>query len=71
MRDPYAPIRGKCTWWREVPNDTDLHDGMLKPDDKRIDCSCFVEGKVWVFPAAQVPNECPDNRYCRYYIKGA
>lgn len=71
MRDPYAPVRGKCTWWREVPNAQDEHDIMLKAPDKRVDCTCFVEGSVWSFPTCDVPAECPEHRHCRYYIKGA
>lgn len=71
MRDPYAPVRGKCTWWREVPNETDRYDGRLKDGERRVGCSCFVEGKAWDFTAATVPDECPDSRYCRYYIKSA
>jgi len=71
VRDPFAPVRGKCTWWREVPNETDAHDIMLKDPDKRVECTCFVEGTVWTFPTSDVPGECPNHRYCRYYIKGA
>ena len=71
MRDIYAPIPGKCMWWREVPNETDIHDRMLKASDKRVDCTCFVEGKAWTFKECEVPIECPEHRYCRYYIKGA
>lgn len=70
MRDPYAPIRGKCMWWREVPNETDVHDRMLKASDKRVDCTCFVEGNAWTYKECEVPAECPQSRYCRYYIKG-
>jgi len=71
VRDPYAPVRGKCTWWREVPNDADSHDRMLKASDRRVDCSCFVEGSTWTYKESEVPAECPQNRSCRYYIKGA
>lgn len=71
MRDPYAPVRGKCTWWREFPREEDRLDTRLKPAEKRVDCSCFVEGTVWEFCDADVPVECPQHRYCRYYIKGA
>lgn len=67
--DAYAPVKGKCTWWREVIIDEDLHDIMVKPDDKRVRCSCFVEGYYWMHPAAEVPDECPKMRHCRYYIK--
>ena len=67
--DPFSPVRGKCTWWREVPYDEDLYDVTLKPDERRIKCSCFVEGYRWDLPLAEVPHECPRANNCRYYIK--
>jgi hypothetical protein len=68
-RDPYAPIKGKCVWWREFPNDEDRYDPHLKEDQKRVYCSCFVEGRGWTFPRVEVPRDCPDSRKCRYYIR--
>jgi hypothetical protein len=68
--DPYAAVRGKCVWWREIPNVEDRFSLDVKPDDKRIECSCFVEGYQWVFTTIEVPAECPRNRTCRYFVKG-
>lgn len=69
MSDRFSPIKGKCTWWREYPVDDDVWDSRLKPDQKRIECTCFVEGKAWTLARGDVPSDCPDNRHCRYYIK--
>lgn len=69
MTDAYAPIKGKCTWWRERPVEDDIYDTRLKDEERRIACSCFVEGKGWTFETAEVPSDCPDSRHCRYYIK--
>jgi hypothetical protein len=68
--DPYSPVRGKCVWWREIPNSEDRYDISVKPEKKRIDCSCFVEGYRWTFVTAEIPAECPRHRECRYYVKG-
>ena len=68
--EPFEAIRGKCVWWREVPNSEDQYDSTLKADGKRIDCSCFVEGYRWSFVPLELPVECPRNRGCRYYVKG-
>jgi hypothetical protein len=68
-RDPYAPIKGKCIWWREFPNQEDVWDVRLKDAEKTVSCSCFVEGKGWTFMRAELPAECPDSRACRYYIR--
>jgi hypothetical protein len=68
--DPYSPIRGKCVWWREVPNPEDTHNVNVKPPDKRVDCSCFVEGYRWDVITAEIPSECPRSRECRYYVRG-
>lgn len=67
--DPYAPVKGKCTWWREVLHEEDLYDSTLKPAERRVKCSCFVEGYQWEFPLAEVPVECLRANNCRYYIK--
>jgi len=68
-QDPYAPVKGKCIWWREFPVQEDTWDVRIKEADKGVACSCFVEGKGWKFPKCEVPSECPDSRACRYYIR--
>jgi len=68
--DAYAPVRGKCVWWREVPNSEDIYNLDVKEPDKRWDCSCFVEGFQWTFPLAEVPVECPKSNQCRYFVRG-
>jgi hypothetical protein len=68
--DSYSPIRGKCVWWREVEDVEDRFDINVKQADKKVDCSCFIEGFQWVFPTSEVPPECPQCRGCRYYVKG-
>ncbi|MDA3936350.1 MAG: hypothetical protein PF636_05725 [Actinomycetota bacterium] len=67
--DPYTPIKGKCNWWRENLMEDDRYDTSIKDDDKRVACSCFVEGFFWEYRAADVPSNCPQNRSCRYYIR--
>lgn len=69
MPDVNAPIRGKCTWWREAMKDEDRWDITLKEPHKRVDCTCFVEGKWWTFTNAEIPADCPERLHCRYYIK--
>ncbi len=69
--DIYMPVKGKCTWWREIPHEEDAYDIRLKDEDKRVRCSCFVEGDVWVFKTAEIPSDCPKRLHCRYYIKNA
>lgn len=69
MSDGFMPIKGKCTFWRERMNVDDEFDVRLKKPEKRVDCSCFVEGDVWSFPAIEVPGDCPNNTRCRYYIR--
>lgn len=69
MTDSNAPIRGKCTWWREHMLDDDRWDITIKEPDKRVECSCFVEGKWWEYRKADVPTDCPLRLHCRYYIK--
>lgn len=69
MTDQYTPVRGKCTWWREISVEEDIYDVRLKDEERRVHCSCFVEGKMWSFVRAEIPAECPDNKHCRYYIK--
>jgi len=67
--DPYSPVKEKCIWWREFPVQEDKWDMRIKDVDKRIACSCFVEGKGWEFKTCELPPECPDSRACRYYIR--
>lgn len=69
MSDAYTPIKGKCTWWREMPVEDDVYDTHLREYERRVVCSCFVEGLSWTMPRSDVPNDCPENRKCRYYIK--
>lgn len=69
MSDGYAPIKGKCTYWRELASEDDRWDTSVKPADRRIVCSCFVEGKAWYYTASTAPADCPDRLHCRYYIK--
>jgi hypothetical protein len=66
--DPFSAVKGKCTWWREVPRDEDEHDVTLKADQWRVECACFVEGYRWEFVVPEVPKECPRANSCRYYI---
>ena len=65
----YSPVRGKCTWWRETPDEDDAFSVRVKPEDKRIQCVCFVEGKGWGFTTADIPADCPDRLHCRYYVR--
>lgn len=69
MSDAFTPVKNKCTWWRESPVEEDKYDVRLKPGERRVYCSCFVEGKAWTHPADEVPSDCPEARHCRYYIK--
>jgi hypothetical protein len=67
--DAYSPIKGKCQFWREQPDEDDAYTLSVKPEDKRIRCTCWVDGDLWVFKAAEVPSDCPKRMQCRYYIK--
>ncbi|KAF0206815.1 MAG: hypothetical protein Q8S43_03810 [Actinomycetota bacterium] len=67
--DAYTPIKGKCRFWREAPEMDDLYNTAIKKDDKRVVCTCFVEGDMWVVPTKDTPSDCPKHRMCRYYIK--
>ncbi|GAB4279178.1 MAG: hypothetical protein Kow0056_12200 [Coriobacteriia bacterium] len=69
MSDGYAPIKGKCVYWREALDEDDRWTPSIKPPKKRVHCSCFVEGDVWTFKAAEVPKDCPNWMACRYYVK--
>jgi hypothetical protein len=67
--DAYAPIKGKCTYWREKLNVDDEWDTRVKKAERRVDCTCFVEGRGWVVTVATIPSDCPARLTCRYYIK--
>lgn len=69
MSDEYAPVKKKCTYWREHRYDDDRFDSRVKAPDKRVECSCFVEGRAWQATVSTVPSDCPDRLHCRYYIK--
>lgn len=68
-RNPYAPLPGKCIWWREFSIEDDKWDTRIKESEKGVACSCFVEGKGWKFTKSELPPDCPNARACRYYIK--
>ncbi len=67
--DLTKPIRGKCGWWREFPDEEDRFDRGLPSGAKRVHCVCFVEGDAWQYAARDVPRDCPSSRRCRYHIK--
>ena len=69
MSGAYTPVKNKCIWWRELPIDEDTWNTRVPEDDKRVYCSCFIEGQGWVHPRIEVPHDCPDSRRCRYYIR--
>ncbi len=67
--DPFSPIKGKCQYWREQANIDDTYDMSIKKPDKRVVCTCFVEGDMWVMKTSEVPSDCPKAFNCRYYVK--
>jgi len=69
MSDSFSPLRGKCIWWREVAVEEDTYDIRLREDQRRVYCSCFVEGRGWTHTRGDVPTNCPENLHCRYYIR--
>ncbi|MDI6900603.1 MAG: hypothetical protein QMC79_02785 [Anaerosomatales bacterium] len=69
--DPYAPVKGKCTFWREQPNEDDRWDTSVKPLDRRVTCTCFIEGDVWLVTVGTIPPDCPKRYKCRYYVRTA
>jgi hypothetical protein len=71
MRDGFAPIGHKCTYWRERSSEDDRFDFSVKKDDKRVECSCFLEGRAWPATESTVPRDCPERLHCRYYIRHA
>lgn len=64
----YEPQRGKCFYWRESPHPDDTWDVRLKKGERRVVCSCFVEGDTWTYTENEVPSDCPEKKRCRYYI---
>lgn len=46
----------------------DVWDTRLKDDERRVRCSCFVEGDVWTYMKTEIPENCPEWRHCRYHI---
>lgn len=64
-------VRGKCQYWRERLNEDDRWDLAVKPPQRRVDCSCFVEGDRWEATISSVPLDCPVHFRCRYYIKAS
>ncbi len=69
--DGYTPIHRKCLFWREQIEDEDVYDSRLSEQDRRVSCTCFVEGDRWAYTVATVPPDCPKARKCRYYIYNA
>ncbi len=67
--DGYTPVKGKCMWWREIPDADELYNMRIKDADKLVRCMCFVEGHYWSFKRAELPEDCPEARHCRYFIK--
>jgi len=68
--DAFSPVKGKCRFWRESSEIDDLYNMSIKAEDKRVVCTCFVEGDMWVMPAKDTPVDCPTRYKCRYYIRG-
>ncbi len=71
MTDGYAPIEGKCMYWRELGVEDDKWDPSIPRADWRVRCSCFIEGNIWSYTTSTVPGDCPDRQHCRYYIRNA
>ena len=65
----YAPIKGKCTWWREFPNEEDRFNSSLSERERRVECVCFVEGDAWEYKLKDLPADCPFFRRCRYHVR--
>jgi len=67
--DAYSPVKGKCAFWRELPNDDDTWDHSVKKDDRRVTCTCFIDGDIWLKTVSTVPTDCPRRHKCRYYVR--
>lgn len=67
--DGYTIVRGKCQFWREHMVDADRFDTAMKPRDRRIQCSCFIDGFTWNATVRTLPESCPLHYRCRYFIR--
>jgi hypothetical protein len=67
--NPFTPVRGKCTYWRERVDEDERWDSRVKREDRKVFCSCFVEGYVWAATIDTVEADCPRRDHCRYYVK--
>jgi len=67
--DGQTQVRGKCQYWRERMHDDDRWDIDLKRDQKRVRCTCFVEGTFWDADVATLPDDCPSRYACRYHVQ--
>jgi hypothetical protein len=61
-------VGGKCAYWRERMHDDDRFDPDIKEQDKRVVCTCFIEGTSWQATAGTLMPDCPDRWHCRYYV---
>lgn len=66
--DAFSPVKGKCQFWREYPEEDDRYNTSIKFDNKRVRCSCWVDGDQWLVTNATIPADCPRKFECRYYI---
>lgn len=69
--DAYSPVKGKCQFWRQVPNEEDRWDPTLAGGERRVLCVCWVEGDAWFVTNDTIPDDCPNRFHCRYYIRSA
>jgi hypothetical protein len=66
--DGFSPVRGKCHFWREQLDADDVYNTRVKKGDRRVRCSCFIEGRGWTYTIDTLAVDCPDRYHCRYYI---
>jgi len=67
--DGMSVVHRKCRFWRELLDEEDRFDSEVKPRDRRVHCSCFVEGLSWEVTVGTVPADCPLRSRCRYYAE--
>lgn len=67
--DGQTQVRGKCQYWRERMSEEDRWDSDIKASQKRVRCSCFIEGTQWDATAGTLPEDCPDALTCRYHVR--
>jgi hypothetical protein len=67
--DGLTIVRGKCQFWREQLVEADRYDTGIKARDRRVHCSCFIDGHVWETTVKTLPESCPLCYRCRYYIR--